>query len=373
MRIVYVFRSLAVWGGIERILVDKMNALVTMYGEEVWMLTADQGNHAIPYKLEEKVSVENLDINFHHQYRYGIVRRLWTGWRLRQLFIKRLRQRFQEIQPDVVVAVATSYADSVLKAIGRTDVPLVVESHSICQRTIFHSWRPEQWRLRRCMKRATAIVALTEGDANDWRRLYGDKVSVIPNLVHLYQRGNVQRSPSKNRRVIFVGRFDYQKRTTDMISIWRRVFPGHEDWCLDIYGEGEQQQQVEQAAREANANITIHKPTADIFDRYMESAVLVSTSLFEPFGLVIPEAMSCGVPVVAYACPYGPVAIITDGKDGYLVPPGDEATFAQRLCRLMDDEALRQNMGQAAILSSQRYDAQQVMPLWKKLFDNYAL
>ena len=55
-------------------------------------------------------------------------------------------------------------------------------------------------------------------------------------------------------------------------------------------------------------------------------------------------------------------------KDGYLVPPGDEATFAQRLCRLMDDEALRQSMGQAAIVSSQRYDAQQVMPLWKELF-----
>ena len=48
----------------------------------------------------------------------------------------------------------------------------------------------------------------------------------------------------------------------------------------------------------------------------MNSSILISTSLFEPFGLVIPEAMSCGLPVVAYDCPYGPASIITDGLNG---------------------------------------------------------
>ena len=76
MRILYVFRSLAHWGGIERILVDKMNQLATMYSYEVYMLTTDQGLHLVPYLLASEVHLEDLRINFHHQYRYGILKRL---------------------------------------------------------------------------------------------------------------------------------------------------------------------------------------------------------------------------------------------------------------------------------------------------------
>ena len=70
MIILYVFRSLAHWGGIERILVDKMNHLVTMFDYEVFMLTTDQGNHPVPYQLEDSVHLEDLSIRFHQQYRY---------------------------------------------------------------------------------------------------------------------------------------------------------------------------------------------------------------------------------------------------------------------------------------------------------------
>ena len=79
--------------------------------------------------------------------------------------------------------------------------------------------------------------------------------------------------------------------------------------------------------------------------------------------------MSGGVPVVAYDCPYGPASILTDGSDGFLVPLGHEQQFAERLCQMMDDESLRVEMGKHAITSAQRFSASQVMPLWKKLFE----
>jgi glycosyltransferase involved in cell wall biosynthesis len=98
----------------------------------------------------------------------------------------------------------------------------------------------------------------------------------------------------------------------------------------------------------------------------------MSTSLFEPFGLVIPEAMSCGLPVVAYDSPFGPSSIITDGVDGYLIPPGNEQLFADRLAALMADESLRCQMGSAAVNSAKRYSPTQVMPLWQELFSTVA-
>lgn len=68
-----------------------------------------------------------------------------------------------------------------------------------------------------------------------------------------------------------------------------------------------------------NKRFSVDKDTTNIFDKYRESSILVLTSLYELFGLVLPEAMSCGLPVVAFDCPYGPANIITDGEDGYII------------------------------------------------------
>ena len=75
MRILYTFRSLAIWGGIERVLVEKMNHFVRTCGYDVYMLTTDQGDHIVPYHLENHVHLEDLSIQFHKQYRYSGFRR----------------------------------------------------------------------------------------------------------------------------------------------------------------------------------------------------------------------------------------------------------------------------------------------------------
>ena len=94
------------------------------------------------------------------------------------------------------------------------------------------------------------------------------------------------------------------------------------------------------------------------------------TSAYEPFGLVLPEAMSCGIPVVAFDCPYGPSDIITDGKDGFLIRNNDIHDFAEKVCLLMDKPDLRKKMGKAGIVSSRRYEAKLIMPQWVQLFQS---
>ena len=107
--------------------------------------------------------------------------------------------------------------------------------------------------------------------------------------------------------------------------------------------------------------------------RYRECGMLMLTSVYEPFGLVLVEAMSSGLPVVSFDCPYGPAGIITDGRDGFLVPPGDIQTFADRLGQLMEDDDLRHAMSQRAIISSQHFSDVKMMPLWEQLFKEMGL
>ena len=96
--------------------------------------------------------------------------------------------------------------------------------------------------------------------------------------------------------------------------------------------------------------------------------MLLMTSLYEPFGLVLPEAMSCGLPVVAFDCPYGPADIITDGENGFLIEGRDINAYADKVCLLIENTELRQKMGQNAILSTRYYEKTNIMPQWESLF-----
>ena len=368
MRILYVFRSLAVWGGIERVLVEKMNYLSSVYGYDVYMITSDQGNHPKPYHLEDKVHIEDLDIRFHQQYQYNIIKRRWIAKKLKRIYEQRLAECIRQIQPDIIVCTTADHIDSLVKLKG--SIPLVVESHSICLRTIEdgkyclqRKWY--KYHYLKALSKANVIVALTEGDANEWRKVH-PHVVVIPNIVHVNE-GAV--STLENKRVIWVGRFDYQKRPLEMVRIWEKIHPLFPDWHLDIYGEGDQQQDLEDKVCSLCMNIVVHQPTEHIFDCYRESSILVSTSLFEPFGLVIPEAMSCGLPVVVYDSLYGPNDIVSDGKNGYLIDCDNIGNYVDKLSLLMRNLDLRIKMGKNGLSSSKRYEVSHIMPLWRALFE----
>lgn len=369
MRVLYVFRSLAYWGGIERILVDKMNYLASVYGYEVYMLTTDQGCHPVPYQLNPEVHLEDLAINFHRKYRYFFLKRLLVAKRLERKFERKFSERLQSIKPNLIICTTANYLDINIIARQKGGIPLIVESHSIYQMTLGRKGlrnRYADYMYRKGLSKAQMIVALTEGDANDWQKEFPN-ICVIPNFVNLND-GDL--SSLENKRVIWVGRFDYQKRPMEAIRIWQQVYPQFPDWHLDIFGEGEQRKEVETMASLLDINIHVHQPTDHIFDCYRNSSILISTSLFEPFGLVVPEAMSCGLPIVAYNVPYGPSLMVKDHVDGFLISNTDNRSYVTCLCKLMSNLSLRIQFGNQAQLSSKHYQAKEIMPLWKKLFED---
>ena len=368
MKIVYITDALAIWGGLERILVEKVNELTKRYGYEMYLLTVNQGRHQIPYSLHPSVTHHDLNILFHKQYQYKGIRRLIKKFELNQLFKHSLKKQLNLIQPDVIVCVRSELIGVVAKVKG--DTPLIYESHTSChaQQFIHADWFTKMkmdW-YNRSVRSAQQVVALTDGDAHAWCEI-NPNVSVIPNLVHLnpYRRYCDYNSKS----VIFVGRFSAQKDITSLLKIWFIVYQRHPDWKLQIFGGyGEEENKLLPQIKQMDVNIIVHEPTHDIFKYYLENSILVLTSLYEPFGLVLPEAMSCGLPVVAFDCPYGPANIITHELDGFLVPERDINRFADYVCQLIESLDLRQTMGAAGVKAAQRYQADHIMPQWQDLF-----
>lgn len=369
MRILYVCDALAICGGMERVLVEKANWLAEHWNCEVCLLTVNQGDHPISFSLHSDVIYVDLNIRFYRQYHLPLWKRLVTQHHLHLLFRERLKKKMQELMPDIIVCTRLDYLRDVIRIKG--DIPLVFESHSSRLASRFEGdgllRRLHVWYLQLAVKKAQMVVALTKGDADEWKKLT-PHVCVIPNVVRLNDSGIYSDCMAKS--VVFVGRFCRQKDIGTLLRIWGMVSQRHSEWQLHIYaGYGELQEVQLDRINQLNAQIIVHRPTGKIHEEYVKSSILLLTSIYEPFGLVLPEAMSCGLPVVSFDCPYGPADIITDGVDGFLIRNRNTEDFADKVCLLMDSQQLRSKMGQAGVVSSRRYESSRIMPLWKDLFE----
>ena len=367
MRILYVCDALAIYGGVERVLIDKSNWFVEYGGCEVCLLTINQGSHPICYPLHPKVIYDDLNIQFHQQYHFPFFKRLIKNIQLHHLFRKRMLIKIQEFAPDIIVCTRLEYIRDIIQVKGA--IPLVFESHSSCLASRFEGdgilRRLHVWYLQLAVKKVQMVVALTKGDAEEWKK-QTPNVCVIPNVVHL---NTSDCSDCSSKSAITVGRFTKQKDLTCLLHIWNQVYQRYPDWQFHIYGGyGDEQDVILSVINQMDANIQVHKSTSDIIEKYKDSSVFLLTSKYEPFGLVLPEAMSCGLPIVAFDCPYGPRDIISDGVDGFLISNRNEEEFLEKVCLLIKNSDLRVQMGQKGYSSSKRYHVENIMPLWNSLF-----
>ena len=378
MRIIYVYPHFVSQAGTERVLIDKMNYLAENYDYEVYLVTNEQGKHPLSYPLSSKVEHIDLGIRFSPLYKYNQFLRFFFWQQKNRTLRKQLYGLMAELMPDIVVA--TTYHSNLLSFVGDCPVKYIriLESH-IDKRFILNNdpynkksllrWLNTYCQMKlidRKARKFDMLVTLMDSDAHDWSKYVN--TTIIKNVVHLNPTGRV--CDYASRRVLFVGRYKEQKGIFDLFEIWKKVYPNHPDWHLDLYGSGYLRDKLIAEADRLQMNIHVNEPTIDIFEKYLNSSIFVLTSIFEPFGLVMPEAMSCGVPVVAFDCPSGPREIIENEKNGYLIYNRDKNVFAERLNSLMDSQELRERMGQAAIDSSMRYAPERIMPIWKNLFES---
>lgn len=376
MKIAYLFPHYAQKAGTERVLTDKMNWLAEC-GHEVFALSYEQGSHPYAFPLDERVRKIDFNVRFFPLYRCNAAKRLLMLIILRCRLVNRLRKFVEKERPHLMVC--TTYAPFEIEALTKIckplGIPFIIECHSTYLNArsetlislVMHRMRhlnPRQ------LAGAERVVALTEGDADEWRKVV-KRVSVIPNMVHLNRSGLY--SNGQNKKVIFAGRLEQQKGLPQLLQIWQKVYMAHPDWNLEVYGTGPQRDWFEKEVKRLNIGINMYEPTNAIMAKYRECDILMLTSVYEPFGLVLVEAMSSGLPVVSFDCPYGPAGIISDGCDGFLIPPGDIQTFSDRLGQLMENDDMRHAMSQRAIISSQHYTDAKVMPLWEQLFKEMGL
>ena len=371
MKILYCFSNINPLGGVDIVTSTKVNALSQVAGNEIW-LAVTENPETLPFRLAREVHLVSLNIRYKDNNRP-------FPWNLLRIHKKKRQHKkamdslLREVQPDIVVSISNEI--SFLTTV-KGPWKLVREQHGV------RKWDLQptptgglKWivfklacdRERRILdKKFDRIVVLTrQQKVNNWPG--NPKVAVIPNPIRFHVG-----TPSllNEQRAIAVGRLSYEKNFTSLVRAWALVAPRCPDWKLDIYGDGEQYQAIQD---EIDKNglagiVSLKGPSSRIETELVSSSLFILTSRYESFSMACIEALGCGLPVVSYDCPFGPGAIVEDGRNGYLVPLGNEAALADRICRLIQDDALRKRMGANAFDSARQYSIPSIIDQWMTLF-----
>jgi glycosyltransferase involved in cell wall biosynthesis len=192
------------------------------------------------------------------------------------------------------------------------------------------------------------------------------KARVIPNGVDLNVFKPQGRSP-RLRRIVTAGRLSEQKRLDVLIDAFALVAEQQPEWSLHIFGAGELEARLRSqvAWLALEDRIVFRGLSAHLEEEFNAAEFFVLPSEFEGFGIVIVEAMACGLPCIAFRDCNGPNAIIRDGREGLLVQERSPAALAESIRQMIMEIGSRESMRTSALLRARDFDLRSVEQQWE--------
>ena len=372
MKIIYCIAGTCHSGGMERVLANKANYLAR-HGYEVVIVTTDQRGLPPFFPLDGQIRCIDLGINYEENNGKSFANKL-LHYPLKQYrHKKRLAAILEQEKPDVTISMFCNDAGFITRI--NDGSKKVLEIHfSKFKRLQYNRkglWRlADLWRSKqdeKTVRRFDKFVVLTEEDKGYWGNL--PNITVIPNANTF---ATSQAAALENKKVIAIGRYTYQKGFERLIEAWNILSPGFPGWKLDIIGNGEERDKLQDLihAYHLDGQVTLVSPTKSIDKVYLDASLLAMSSRYEGLPMVLLEAQAFGLPIVSFACKCGPKDIVANGETGFLVEENDIEGLARQLVKVMKDKNLRKQMGRKAKEASLRYAEDAVMAKWTALFDS---
>lgn len=200
------------------------------------------------------------------------------------------------------------------------------------------------------------------------------KLMVQTNPVTIETGDFVFNPDNKEKEIIYVGRLDsIQKRVYRVIDTWALLEKKYPDWRLTIVGDGVERENIEKQAKALGLKNVSFEGFKSPIEYYKRARILMLTSEYEGFPLVLAECMSFGVVPAVYGSYSAVYDIVNDGVNGIVFPYQKEGFSAEKaaiqLQKIMHNDAVYNDMAEKAIETSKRYSVDEIYKSWEETFE----
>lgn len=363
------------YGGIEKCIAALANSLVDTYKVEILAIYKlyeepafyiDPRVHirylskVVPNKNDFKYALKRVNI-------FKIIKEAIRALNILRIKRKVLIDAIDSCDSDIIIS-TRDYTNKYLGEYRNNNVIAIGWEHNHP-----HGDKVIMKRLRNSCKYLDKLVVVSR----DLKHIYSEdfknndikcQVEYIPNFLEKLPK-KINKLDNKN--IISVGRLEPEKGFLDLVSVFKLIELKDGEVYLNLVGDGSQKDKIFKNIVDNNISRKVKMPGYLDFEElnklYEETSLYLMTSYTESFGLVLIEAMSHGIPVIAFSCAEGAKELINNGVNGYLINNRNEHEMADRAVKLLNNTDKLKELGENARTTALKYSKDEVKKMWIKL------
>ena len=360
------------YGGIESATINTANALCSKYKVEIISFYKLANNQKS--KLNKKVNVKylynggpNKEEFLNSLHNKKIFKMLKEGLISINILIKKKLFIIDSIKysnSKYIVSTRVEFSE-LLSKYGKNDVIKIAQEHH-------HHNNNKKYinRLQHNYKNIDYLCALTTSLKKDYEMFLSKnkhtKIITLPNMLDNIPR---EKSNLKNKNLITISRLDPGKRNNEIIDIVKNL--NDKEVKLTIIGDGQEfknlQEQICNLNLEEQVTLTGYLSKEEIKNYFLDSSIFLMASISEGLPMVLLEAMSYGLPCIAYETESGVNDIIDNNINGFVIKDRNKKEYINKLKELLSDTTKRIKFGDAAKNKSLKFSNKEILKIWTEI------
>lgn len=361
-------------GGAERMIASLANLLCEK--NNVTIISTYRLNEKPAFNLDSKIKIEyllnNLKPNKEELKRVikqhkilPILKQGRISLKVLHLRKKLMVKAIKEIEADIIISTRT-FHNKLLGKYGKKGSIKIAQEHN-------HHNNNSKYikKVIKSLKNIDYFMPVSK----ELCEFYSDKIKTtkvvyIPNFI---ERIPTKKSNFQNKQLISVGRLDKVKAFEDLIDIFNLFQNNYSDWNLHIVGEGEERENLQKKIKELKLENKVflcgNKNQEELEGEYLNSSMFLMTSFSESFGLVLVEAASYGLPLIAFDSARGAKEIIENNKNGFLIAERNNENFVDKICELIENSEKKAKFSNDSLEISKKFTKEKVAKMWNEFLN----
>lgn len=362
-------------GGIEKQTITLANELAKKYSVEIICVYTMKKEPA--YCIDSRIKIKYLIDDFPNKKEFidalkkkQIIKLLQEGIKaikILNLKSKLMMKEIKKLDSDVVLSTRIEYAE-MLSKYAPAEITTITQEH------LHNDSSQYIKRLKNAIKNIDYLIALGPGSKENYERWFStNKKTKIVEIPNILENNSEKESLRKTYNIIAVGRMHPVKGFKDLLKVVKTVKEKIPEVKLTIIGGGEEYDSLNTEKKKMDLDECVTMPgmlnSREITEQMLKSDIYVMTSYSECFPMVLLEAASCGLPLVAFDVPVGPRALIKDNFNGYLIQNRDIKEMTEKIIYLFENRDKMNELGNNSKENVKQYLPENVMKKWYEILD----